>query len=161
MTDQDSSAQYRDLLVALRDLLPQLERDGVVELDVRAGEARLYVKRRPGSAPRFFASAVAGAMGSAAEEDTDLVAITSPLSGVFYASPAPDEPPYVAEGDDVEAGQVVALVEAMKVFNEIHADVPGTIVKIGATAGELVQSGQVLFRVRPSGAAPATAGEAV
>ncbi len=134
------------ILAALAELLPHLERGAVSELDVSVGDARLFLRRRPGPAPSAMP-----AEGEAAEvEDPSLVAITTPLSGVFYASPAPDEPPYVNAGDEVEAGQTVALVEAMKVFNEIHAEVPGTVAQILATSGQLVTSGQPLIRLRPT-----------
>jgi biotin carboxyl carrier protein len=144
------------ILEALTELLPQLERSGVTELDVSIGETRLYLRRRPGAA----APRAAVPETPAADEDDGLIAISTPLSGVFYAAPAPDAPPYVEEGGEVEAGQTVALVEAMKVFNEIHADVPGTVVKILATSGQLVSSGQALMRIRPSGEALAIPSEA-
>lgn len=70
--------------------------------------------------------------------------ITSPLVGTFYRSPSPDAPPFVEVGDQVEAGQTVCIVEAMKVFNEITADRPGTVIAIPAQNGQLVQVGQPL-----------------
>ena len=138
------------ILAALREILPALELHNVTELDVTVGQTQLSLRRRAGAhAPSVSVS------GEAAEqEDESLVTITTPLSGVFYAAPAPDEPPYVREGDEVEAGQTVALVEAMKVFNEIHAEVAGTVEKILATPGQVVSSGQALMRVRPSAALP-------
>src|SRR5687768_14804553 len=161
MTDDQpvdkATGQDDPILAALRELLPLLEQHNVTELDVTVGETQLSLRRRPGA----FPPAVAVTQGGSAEqEDESLVGITTPLSGVFYAAPAPDEPPYVREGDAVEAGQTVALVEAMKVFNEIHAEVPGTVEKILATPGQVVSSGQVLMRVRPT-APPAVPGEAV
>jgi len=138
------------ILAALQEILPSLERDNVTELDVSVGETSLYLRRRPGaSLPLVLTREPA-----AEAEDETLVSITSPLSGVFYAAPAPDESPYVRVGDEVEAGQTVALVEAMKVFNEIHAEVPGIVVKILVTPSQVVSSGQPLMRVRPSAPAP-------
>ncbi|HET7768261.1 MAG TPA: biotin/lipoyl-containing protein [Chloroflexota bacterium] len=159
MADDQSldNAAGRDdpILAALRELLPLLEQQNVTALDVSVGETHLSLRRRPGA----FPPSVAVTQGTE-QEDESLVGITTPLSGVFYAAPAPDEPPYVREGDAVEAGQTVALVEAMKVFNEIHAEVPGTVEKIVATPGQVVSSGQVLMRLRPT-APPAAPGEAV
>jgi len=146
------------VLEALREILPQLEQSGVTELDVAVGASRLYVRRRPGPAPLAFA--ITPAQETVAE-DEGLVAIVTPLSGVFYAAPAPGEAPYVQEGDVVEAGQVVALVEAMKVFNEIHAEGAGTVVKVLAAAAQVVQSGQTLMQIRPSESGPVVHGEAV
>jgi acetyl-CoA carboxylase biotin carboxyl carrier protein len=155
-----AAGDHEAILDALRELLPRLEEGGVTELDVSAGGARLYVKRRPGPAPILQAAFTPGGGPAGSGEEEGLVPITTPLSGVFYASPAPEEPPYVQEGDAVEAGQTVALVEAMKVFNEIHAEVEGTVARVMVTAGQLVQSGQTLMLIRPAEDAPMT-GEAV
>ncbi len=76
------------------------------------------------------------------------VALIAPLTGVFYAAPAPTAPPYVQVGETVQAGQVVCIVEAMKVFNEIKAEVSGTVTAILAEAGQLVRKGDALMRVQ-------------
>jgi acetyl-CoA carboxylase biotin carboxyl carrier protein len=73
--------------------------------------------------------------------------LRSPLVGVFYRAPAPDAPSFVEPGDVVQAGQVVCIIEAMKVFNEIHADRAGRVVDICAQNGEVVESDQVLMRI--------------
>lgn len=73
--------------------------------------------------------------------------ISSPMTGIFYASPSPTSPPFVKEGDTVEVGQVVALIEAMKVFNEITAPVAGRVTKIVATNGQLIQPGEPLLYI--------------
>lgn len=146
MASDPRQTEHDPVLAALKALLPELEAHGVVELEVATGEESLYLRQRPGQAPPVRLPPVV-ATGAPAEEG--LVPVTTPLLGTFYASPAPDEPPYVQEGDQVEAGQVVALVEAMKVFNEIHADLPGTIAKILVSPGQLVQSGQALMHLRP------------
>jgi len=147
------------LLDALPALLTDLAAAGVVELDVAVGEARLYVRQHPGTVPLVAAVPAAAAETSAEIEEEGLIAVSSPLSGIFYTAPGPDEPPYVTEGDEVESGQVVGLVEAMKVFNEIRVEVAGTVAKILAGTGQTVQAGQSLMRVRPH-AAP-VGGEAV
>jgi acetyl-CoA carboxylase biotin carboxyl carrier protein len=74
--------------------------------------------------------------------------ITSPMVGTFYASPSPDAPVYVTPGREVTDDSVVCIIEAMKVMNEIKADLSGTIVEMVAENGKPVQYGQVLFRVR-------------
>jgi acetyl-CoA carboxylase biotin carboxyl carrier protein len=147
------------VLAALRALLPELEAGGVTELDVSVGDARLYLRRRPGHTAAVSFSA-ASALESESVPDEGLVAIVTPLSGVIYIQPSPDEPAFVHEGDMVEAGQVVALVEAMKVFNEIHAEVAGMVVRLNVTPGQLVQSGQTLMELRPAAGETAN-GEAV
>lgn len=81
--------------------------------------------------------------------DQDLKAIVSPMVGTFYAAPNPEAKPYVSVGDHVEPNTVVCIIEAMKLFNEIEADVRGTIVKTLVENGQLVEYGQPLFLVKP------------
>lgn len=84
------------------------------------------------------------------EEDTSgLVTITSPIVGTFYRSPSPDADPYVEEGDYVKKGQVLCIVEAMKLMNEIESETDGRIVKILAESTKPVEYGQPLFLIDP------------
>jgi acetyl-CoA carboxylase biotin carboxyl carrier protein len=78
------------------------------------------------------------------------VEITSPMVGTFYRAPAPEAPPYVTVGGRIEEGTVLCIIEAMKLMNELEADVSGTIVKIMVENAEPVEFGQVLFLVDPS-----------
>jgi acetyl-CoA carboxylase biotin carboxyl carrier protein len=82
-------------------------------------------------------------------ETANLQQITSPMVGTFYASPSPDEDVYVSIGSRVTKGSVVCIVEAMKLFNEIEAEVDGEIVEILVENGQLVEFGQPLFSVKP------------
>lgn len=84
-----------------------------------------------------------------AETDEELEKIVSPMVGTFYSSPSPDADPYVKKGDQVEKGSVVCIVEAMKLFNEIEAEVTGEVVDILVDNGELVEYGQPLMLIRP------------
>jgi acetyl-CoA carboxylase biotin carboxyl carrier protein len=81
-------------------------------------------------------------------EDDGTVAITSPMVGTFYRSPSPESPAFVEVGDEVEAGKVVCIVEAMKLFNEIESEVRGKIIKVLAENGKPVEFGQKLFLVK-------------
>ncbi len=81
--------------------------------------------------------------------DENLHTIESPMVGTFYASPSPDADVYVKVGDSVEEGTVVCIVEAMKLFNEIEAEVKGKIAEILVEDGQLVEYGQPLFKVKP------------
>lgn len=84
-----------------------------------------------------------------AKEDTsNLHKITSPMVGTFYASPSPDSKEYVAVGDRIKSDSIVCIVEAMKLFNEIEAEIDGEIVEILAKNGQLVEYGQPLFLVK-------------
>ena len=82
------------------------------------------------------------------ESDEDLHKITSPIVGTFYRSPSPDKEPYVKEGSNVSADTVVCIVEAMKLMNEIEAEVSGEVVKIYVENGQPVEYGQPLFGIR-------------
>jgi acetyl-CoA carboxylase biotin carboxyl carrier protein len=79
-----------------------------------------------------------------------LVKITSPMIGVFYRAPSPDSPPYIEVGDEVEEGQTIGLIEAMKVFSEVPSEVSGRVVEIPAENGKLVQQGDVLVVIDTS-----------
>jgi acetyl-CoA carboxylase biotin carboxyl carrier protein len=86
---------------------------------------------------------------SASKNDRKLVEILSPMVGTFYRAPAPDEPSFVEVGDRVQVGQTVCIVEAMKLMNELEAEVAGEIVEILVQNGEPVEYGQPLMRVNP------------
>ncbi|MCK5597851.1 MAG: acetyl-CoA carboxylase biotin carboxyl carrier protein, partial [Candidatus Eisenbacteria sp.] len=85
----------------------------------------------------------------AADRDSGLVPIESPMVGTYYEAPSPDSPPYVRQGDRVSKGQVVCIVEAMKLLNEIESEVSGTIVRVAVENAQAVEFGQALFMVEP------------
>jgi acetyl-CoA carboxylase biotin carboxyl carrier protein len=110
----------------------------------------------PSSDPSLFQPAAAAAgeappvapIPAAAKEE--LHVIKSPIVGTFYEAPGPDAPPFVKVGDSIQAGQVVCIVEAMKLMNEIEADMGGEIVGVLAENGQPVEYGQSLFALRPA-----------
>ncbi len=79
----------------------------------------------------------------------DTVTINALMVGTFYSRPNPDKPAYVKVGDQIEVGQVVCVLEAMKLFNNLNSEVSGTVVEILVADGDLVEFGQPLFRIRP------------
>lgn len=87
---------------------------------------------------------------SALPQDNKYVEITSPIVGTFYASPAPDEPPFVQVGDRIQKAQTVCIIEAMKIMNEIEAEMTGEVVEILVQNGQPVEFGQALMRVKPA-----------
>jgi acetyl-CoA carboxylase biotin carboxyl carrier protein len=95
------------------------------------------------------AAAYPGAAPAAPTASDNLADIKSPIIGTFYSAPSPDSPPYVKAGDHVTPDTVVCIVEAMKVMNEIKAETSGTIEKVLITNGQVVEFGQVIFKVRP------------
>ena len=129
----------------LERLLRHLETTDVDELEVVLGDARIYVRREPGerraSTPYPDPEAAGGDEG---------VAIIAPLTGIFYGRPSPEQPAFVSEGEAVEPGQVVALIETMKLFNEVTAEQHGEVIRIAAVDGDLVEAGQALVYVRPT-----------
>ncbi len=90
----------------------------------------------------------APALAEAAGADLALALVKSPIVGTFYRSPDPASPPFVKEGDPIRVGQVLCIIEAMKLMNEIEAEVAGELVKIHKESGQPVQYGETLFSVR-------------
>jgi acetyl-CoA carboxylase biotin carboxyl carrier protein len=93
------------------------------------------------------ASATSARPATSGEEGLHIV--KSPIVGTFYESPSPGSPPFVKSGDSVETGQVLCIIEAMKLMNEIEADVSGELVKRLVNNGQPVEYGQGLFSIRP------------
>lgn len=91
-----------------------------------------------------------GSTANAGQEESKFIEIKSPIIGTFYRKPSPDKPVFVEVGDTVSADTIVCMVEAMKLFNEIEAEVTGKIVKILVEDGTPVEFGQPLFLVDPS-----------
>lgn len=143
----------------VEELIKVLEGSTIGELELTEAGTEIIIKRRPHmmmvSVPTGKLSlansgpqVVPGAAGQAVKKDSS-VAILAPLAGVYYIASSPASPPFVNPGDVVHVGQVVALVEAMKVFNEIQSEVAGRVVELVATNGNVVQKGDVLMRVEP------------
>jgi biotin carboxyl carrier protein len=114
------------------------------------------IRRRLGVAPvpratarRRGAPRASEAADGAAPAPDPTVAIVAPLSGIFYAAPSPDSPPFVTVGEPIQAGQTVCIIEAMKVFNDIKAEIAGVAAAVLPQPGQLVHQGDALIRVRP------------
>lgn len=134
----------------------KLKKTGAASSDASAAEAAPAAPQAPAAAPAAPAAPQAPAAedkgaGQSAEPETanaDLHKILSPMVGTFYQSPSPEEAAYVQVGSKVGAEQVVCIVEAMKLFNEIEAEVDGEIAEILVKDGQLVEYGQPLFLVK-------------
>ena len=106
-------------------------------------------------AQRPAAGSAGGSAGSPVVTSThaaaadDRVAVRAPLTGIFYSAPGPGSPPFVAVGREVVVGQVIGLIEAMKLFNEIKSDQAGRVVRVIAEDGALVKAKQLLIEVEP------------
>ncbi|MFM7086786.1 MAG: acetyl-CoA carboxylase biotin carboxyl carrier protein [Cyanobium sp.] len=150
----------------LRQLLALLGESDIQELRLEGDDFRLEVRRNlPGVAPVAVMAAPATAAPlpvaaapvapsapppPAAAARSDLQAITAPMVGTFYRSPAPGEPPFVEVGTRVTPGQPVCILEAMKLMNELESEVSGEVVEILVENGTPVEFGQVLMRVKPA-----------
>jgi acetyl-CoA carboxylase biotin carboxyl carrier protein len=149
----------------VRKFIELMNEHDLTEIDLRQGEQRLRLRRGPetvtvSSQPMMLsggasASLPAGGGGGAASaatpaDESKALVIKSPMIGTFYASPNPESPPFVKVGDRVGPDTTVCIVEAMKVFNEIPAEMSGRIVAVLAQSGDPVEFNQPLFRVEPN-----------
>ncbi|MCC6626229.1 MAG: biotin/lipoyl-binding protein [Chloroflexi bacterium] len=121
-------------------------------MTVEAGDFRLRLRS---GRTREAASGAPATVALASDADpatpaapTELT-IYAPMIGTFFAGPSPTEPPFVTEGDHIEPGQTVAIIEAMKIMNEIQSDQAGVLVEVLARNGQGVEFGQALFRLQP------------
>jgi acetyl-CoA carboxylase biotin carboxyl carrier protein len=157
----------------LRSLLDLLEERDIAEFELEEQHLKLRVRRAAAGGPSVaiaggttpaVSAGITGVPGAAvhsagaapaagtapAPEATDngLASVKSPIVGTFYRSPDPASPPFVKEGDRIRIGQVLCIIEAMKLMNEIEAEVAGEVVKIHKESGQPVQYGEALFSVR-------------
>ncbi len=159
-------------LEELRELVEFLKANGIAEFDMEQEDLKVRIKfagepvtapaggfdmaqlsRLMASAPAAASASAASARASAAAELADELAeklheVKSPIVGTFYESPSPGAPAFVKVGDQVEVGQVLCIVEAMKLMNEIESDVAGEVVRRIASSGQPVEYGQALFAIR-------------
>jgi acetyl-CoA carboxylase biotin carboxyl carrier protein len=155
----------------LRELVEFLKANDIAEFDMEQDDLKVRIKfageptaapagafdmaqlsrlmaSAPASAPVVAAAPVATATAPTAEVEEKLHEVKSPIVGTFYESPSPGAPAFVKVGDQVEVGQVLCIVEAMKLMNEIEADVAGEVVKRIASSGQPVEYGQALFAIK-------------
>jgi acetyl-CoA carboxylase biotin carboxyl carrier protein len=163
----------------IRELIDYLIEKDIAEFELERGDVKLRVKRGGKSEVQYLPSPVhvapvalaapvmggaqgappapatsqpnspAAAAAAEAADEAGLHIIQSPIVGTFYEAPSPGSPPFVKAGDAVENGQVLCIIEAMKLMNEIESDVAGEIVKRLVNNGQPVEYGQKLFAIRP------------
>jgi acetyl-CoA carboxylase biotin carboxyl carrier protein len=156
----------------LKEILQILEEQGVTEFELEQDGRKLRICRGPGkgivpvAAPAATAAAAPAPVSAAppaapaaappsaptapaaAPEESGTTVVKSPIVGTFYRSPDPNSPPFVSVGDTVKVGQVLCIIEAMKLMNEIEAEVSGEVLKVHHENGQPVQYGEPLFTVR-------------
>ena len=141
----------------IKDMINLMNENNLTELEIEKEGVRIRLKKGAGGAfenrvefvPHVGASALS-APGKAAEipekaPARNVVEIKAPMVGTFYRAPSPEAPPYVNIGDNIEPGQVVCIIEAMKLMNEIKSEVKGKIIDIQVDNAEHVEFGQALF----------------
>ena len=135
----------------LRELLAIMREHDLETIKVKLGDAVYELSRQQATAPNATAAPLMAPSEEAAlpAAGANVRKVLAPLTGVFYRSPSPDAPPYVEAGDRVAPGDVLCVLEAMKLFNEIQSDDGGTIVRIVPGNGELVSQGEELFWLEP------------
>ncbi len=150
------------LLGLIDRLAALLDRTDLTELEVQHGSTGLVLRKPSALAPAATVAVAPGALpstdgtlasgaaaGTAGDGAFARPSVKAPLSGIWYGSPAPGSAPYVTVGGEVAVGQVIGLIEAMKLFNEIKSDLAGRVVKINAENGKLVRAKQPLIEVEP------------
>jgi acetyl-CoA carboxylase biotin carboxyl carrier protein len=157
----------------LKELIEFLIEKDIAEFELERGDVKVKIKRAAEPAPvalpdsRYIAvhpapaetgahlpasapARVDLAAAAVPEPEEDLHIVRSPIVGTFYESPSPGSPPFVKVGDVLEVGQVLCIVEAMKLMNEIECDVAGELVKKLVANGQPIEYGQELFALRPA-----------
>jgi acetyl-CoA carboxylase biotin carboxyl carrier protein len=143
----------------LEELMQLLDKHGFDELEIERGEERVLLRRgvaaaapavvhSPAHAPAASSAGGIAAPAPQAEEGPDVVFITSPFVGTFYRSPSPNDAPFVEVGQTIAPGHTLCIVEAMKLMNEIEAEITGTILEVLVDNGTPVEYGDKLFKVR-------------
>jgi acetyl-CoA carboxylase biotin carboxyl carrier protein len=149
----------------IKKLIDLLEESNLAEIEIKEGEESVRLARVPKggmsyapAAPTIHVpapapmpmqspteSATGGSGGKATSDLPDGHIVRAPMVGTFYAAPAPDKPAFVTVGQQVKAGETLAIIEAMKMFNPIEADVSGTVLKVLAESGQPIEFDQPLF----------------
>ena len=155
-------SEVEPILAAVDLLAPAFEEAGLDELELEVGELRVRLARPTAAvappvapAPAPAPPATPAAAGSTdgltpfGEPSPGMRFVSAPLTGVWYPAPSPGARPYVNEGDEITSGQVIGLIEAMKLFNEIKADASGTVRRVLVENGTLVKRKQPLLEIDP------------
>ncbi len=159
----------------IQELIKMINKSNISELHIEEGEFKITIKQAqsisetqvvtlqaapvqqiPAAIPQIATPQASAALPAQqpqqenpAQANSNLITIKSPMIGTFYRSPSPDKPSFVNVGDEIKSGQVICIVEAMKLFNEIESEISGKIVKVLADDASPVEYDQPLFLVEP------------
>ena len=160
--DKRLKSSEREAFRLIEEMLQLMESRGLVELEMEHQGLRIRLKKASSSPAPHVVEYVTGTAHPVAQssgaglksEEAHRILVKSPMVGTFYRTPAPDAPPFVEAGQDIQVGQVVCIIEAMKLMNEIKAEVAGRIADVLVDNGAPVEFGQPLFSLEaPSGRA--------
>ena len=144
----------------VKKLIELLDESGIAEIEITEGEESVRISRYPAGGAAYYAppmapgapapaggnpAAAAGAEAARSQAEPDGHRVLSPMVGTYYEAAAPGADPFVRIGDEVQAGDTLCIIEAMKMMNQIEADVAGRVTAILVTSGEPVEFGQPLF----------------
>jgi acetyl-CoA carboxylase biotin carboxyl carrier protein len=138
----------------LKEIIDLLRETDITELQLEKNGTKVRIKREKMLSPmeiqlQKFGGLHEKAISETTEEETRLITITSPIVGTFYRAPSPEASPFVEIGSRVKKGQVLCIVEAMKLMNEIESETDGTIIKILVENSQPVEYGEPLFLIEP------------
>lgn len=151
----------------IQELLKQINKSSISELKIKDGEFEITIKQQGAEMPQYVVApapvaapaqvqapvaapaAAAPTSTPAAETPSNTITVKSPMIGTFYRASGPDKAPFASVGDEIKVGQVVCIVEAMKLFNEIESEVSGRVVKVLVDDASPVEYDQPLFLVEP------------
>jgi len=142
----------------LKEMITLMNENGLTEIEIEREGQRIRLKKGFSGSPEVIHELIqpqqaASAAAPAKEPEavkSNLIEIKAPMVGTFYRAPAPDAPPFVEEGTMIEPGQVVCIIEAMKLMNEIKSEVKGKVVNIQVENAQPVEFGHVLFLIEPA-----------
>lgn len=142
----------------IKDMINLMNENGLAELEIEKDGMRIRLKKSGSGFEKALEFAPSPAAPQRATETRsaertekkNTIEIKAPMVGTFYRSPSPEAPPYVNIGDNIDAGQVLCVIEAMKLMNEIKSEIKGRIIDIHAENAEPVEFGQVLFVIETS-----------
>ena len=148
--DAERATSTADQLIgAVRELISLMGKGGITELDLSTGEVSIRLRGATGSSGAASPSTLPAtyADDQAAPESPEGHVVTAPMIGTYYAAPSPGEAPFVQIGDEVEVGQAIGIIEAMKIMNEIIADRSGIVLEVLVENAQPVEYGSPLLRL--------------
>jgi len=137
----------------LKELIEYLKETDITEISIEKDGIKVKIKREKMLSPMDISVQKLGSLHEKVtgetEEETRVITVTSPIVGTFFRAPSPEADPFVETGSKVKKGQVLCIVEAMKLMNEIESEVDGVVIKILVDNGQPVEYGEPLFLIEP------------